>query len=124
MRKIWIMLALLTATYLFAQDDAPSGALSGGGGSQVFTRVDAINPMDQVKTFLAKASITLNSDQEKALRPAGLDTIKQRREMGVRVAAEGGGRDGRGRRGEERERGGGGAVSRGARCPGLAALSS
>src|SRR2546425_3843479 len=109
MRKIWIMLALLTATYLFAQDDAPSGALSGGGGSQVFTRVDAANPMEQVKTFLAKASITLNSDQERTLRPAVEAAIKQLQDINDRFAAERGGRGGfRGQGGQEGERRGGG----------------
>jgi hypothetical protein len=72
------------ATPLFAQDDAPAGALTGSGGAQVFTRVDAANPMDQVKSFLSKASITLNSDQEKTLRPSIESTLKQLRESNGR----------------------------------------
>ena len=74
----------LAVTPLFAQDDAPTAALAGGGGAQVFTRVDAVNPMDQVKTFLTKANITLNSDQEKTLRPAVEAALKQFRELGDR----------------------------------------
>lgn len=101
MRKIWILLALLLAAPVFAQDDAPGGALSGGGGAQVFTRVDAVNPMDQVKTFLIKANITLTSDQEKTLRPAVEAALKQLREISDRAT---GGRGGRGER-----KGGGGA---------------
>jgi hypothetical protein len=77
----WI---LLTLTPVFAQDEAPTGAFAGGGGAQVFTRVDAVNPMDQVKTFLAKANITLNADQEKTLRPVVEAALKQFREIGDR----------------------------------------
>jgi murein DD-endopeptidase MepM/ murein hydrolase activator NlpD len=78
-RKAWLLSALFAVMPVFAQDDAPA-ALS-GGGAQVFTRVDAVNPMDQVKTFLAKANVTLNSDQEKTLRPAVEAAIKQLREL-------------------------------------------
>src|ERR1044071_6247993 len=97
MRKASLLLPFLLAlTPVFAQDDAPSsGALSGGGGAQVFTRVDAVNPMDQVKTFLAKANITLSSDQEKTLRPPVEAAIKQLRDISDRLAA---GRGGRGER--------------------------
>src|ERR1051326_8551263 len=77
----WLLVSRCAAAPVFAQDDAPGGALSGGGGAQVFTRVDAVNPMDQVKTFLAKANVTLNSDQEKKLRPAVEAAIKQLREL-------------------------------------------
>src|SRR5215471_8965995 len=83
-RRIWLLSVLLAATPLFAQDDAPAGALTGSGGAQVFTRVDAANPMDQVKSFLSKASITLNSDQEKTLRPSIESTLKQLRESNGR----------------------------------------
>jgi hypothetical protein len=83
-RRIWLLSVLLAATPLLAQDDAPAGALTGSGGAQVFTRVDAANPMDQVKSFLSKASITLNSDQEKTLRPSIESTLKQLRESNGR----------------------------------------
>jgi hypothetical protein len=81
--RVCFLLVLLTVTPLFAQDEAPAGAFA-GGGAQVFTRVDAINPMDQVKMFLSKASITLNSDQEKTLRPAVETALKQFREISDR----------------------------------------
>src|ERR1051326_5371808 len=80
----WLLVSRCAAAPVFAQDDAPGGALSGGGGSQVFTRVDAVNPMDQVKTFLAKANITLSPDQEKTLRPEIETALKQFREIGDR----------------------------------------
>jgi hypothetical protein len=107
-RKIWLLLALLAASPLLAQDDAPAGGLAGGGGAQVFTRVDAVNPMDQVKTFLAKANVTLTSEQEKALRPSVEAALKQLRDISDRLGAR------RGGRGERK--GGGGA--------GLAALAN
>src|SRR5204863_5178452 len=79
MRKtMWILAAIFAAVPLFAQDDAPATPFGGGGGgAQVFTRVDAVNPMEQVKGFLAKANITLSPDQEKTLRPAVEAAIKQ-----------------------------------------------
>jgi hypothetical protein len=83
-RRIWLFSVLLAATPLFAQDDAPAGALTGNGGAQVFSRVDAANPMDQVKAFLSKASITLSADQEKMLRPSVEATLKQLREINGR----------------------------------------
>jgi len=82
--RLSLFLLLLAATPLHAQDEAPGGAFAGGGGAQVFTRVDAVNPMDQVKAFLGKANITLNSDQEKTLRPAVEAALKQFREIGDR----------------------------------------
>ena len=108
LKTTWLLVSLFAAAPVFAQDDAPGGALSGGGGAQVFTRVDAVNPMDQVKTFLAKANITLSSDQEKTLRPPVEAAIKQLRDISDRLAA------GRGGRGERKGAGG----------PGLAALSN
>jgi hypothetical protein len=120
--------AILAASPLLAQDDAPAGPLAGGGGTQVFTRVDNVNPMEQVKAFLMKANITLSSDQEKSLRPAVEAAIKQLQDISDRVAAQRGGRGGRGQgvggqdgerrgSGERRGRGDGGA-------PGLAALAN
>ena len=70
----------------------------------MFTRVDAANPMEQVKAFLAKANITLNADQEKTLRPSVEAAIKQLQDISERFAAERGARGG----GERRGRGDGG----------------
>src|SRR5689334_18987314 len=108
LRTTWLLAVLFATAPLFAQDEAPGGALSGGGGAQVFTRVDAVNPMDQVKTFLAKANITLSSDQEKTLRPAVETAIKQLRDISERLGA------GRGGRGERKAAG----------TPGLAAAAN
>src|SRR5215813_7530129 len=82
--RIWLLWILLASTPLFGQDDAPAGPIAGSGGAQVFTRVDAVNPMEQVKSFLARASITLNPDQEKTLRPTVEAALKQLREMNER----------------------------------------
>jgi hypothetical protein len=115
MRKPILMFAvLLAATHLFAQDDAPTTPFAGGaGGAQVFTRVDNANPMEQVKAFLAKANITLNSDQEKTLRPSVEAAIKQLQDINERFAAQRGGRAGRGQGGQDGERRGGGGERRG-----------
>src|SRR5213594_3316508 len=102
MKTFWtIVVILLAATPVLAQDDAPAPAFGGGGGgAQVFTRVDSVNPMDQVKTFLlTKANITLTSDQEKMLRPTVEAAIQQIRDISDRVAAQGGGAGFRGGRG-------------------------
>src|SRR5919109_5096392 len=102
---IWISAVLLVTTPLFAQDDAPATPFGGGGGgAQVFTRVDAVNPMEQVKAFLAKANITLSADQERTLRPSVEAAIKQLQDISDRFAAERGGRG----FGERRGRGDGG----------------
>ena len=74
MKRLFLALAvLLIATPIFAQDEGGGGgAFAGGGGNQVFTRIDAVNPMEPVKAFLqSKANITLSADQEKTLRPQG-----------------------------------------------------
>src|ERR1700675_2492797 len=92
-RSIWIFAVLLIAIPVFAQDDAPGdvGGFGGGGGggqAQVFTRVDSVNPTDQIKNFLAKAHITLSGDQEKALKPAAEAAFKQMQETTERIAAQ------------------------------------
>ena len=101
MRKaVWVSALLLAATPLLAQEEEPQAPFAGGGGgAQVFSRVDSVNPMEQVKAFLAKASIMLNSDQERALRPAVEAAIKQLQDISDRFAARGE------RRGERRGRG-------------------
>ena len=91
---------LLAATPLLAQDDtAPAPFAGGTGGAQVFTRVDSVNPMEQVKAFLTKAGITLNADQERSLRPAVEAAIKQLQDISERFAGRGERRGG----GERRE---------------------
>jgi hypothetical protein len=131
MRKtIWVFAALLAATPLFAQDDAPAAPFAGGGGgTQVFTRVDNVNPMEQVKAFLAKANITLSADQEKTLRPSVEAAIKQLQDISERFAAQRGGRGGgRGERGQGgpdgERRGGGERRGRGEGGGGIAALAN
>src|SRR5581483_12211163 len=107
MKKVfWVFFALLVAVPVFAQDDGGGGgALAGGGGNQVFTRVDAVNPMEPVKAFLQlNAGITLSSDQEKALRPQVEASFQAIRDLSAKVAADRGqrqnaGADGGGRRG-------------------------
>jgi hypothetical protein len=117
-RIIWISVLLLVTTPLFAQDDAPANPFGGGGGgSQVFTRVDAVNPMEQVKAFLAKANVTLSADQEKTLRPSVEAAIKQLQDINDRFAAQrgerrgGGGGERRGGRGEFGGRGSGAGLA-------------
>jgi hypothetical protein len=103
-RSIWIFTVLLIAIPVFAQDDAPGdGGFGGGGGAgqaQVFTRVDSVNPIDQVKSFLTKAHITLSDDQEKTLKPAAEAAFKQMQETTERMAAQSGGGRGGGERGQ------------------------
>jgi hypothetical protein len=107
MKKIfWLLVSILIAIPAVAQDDAGGGggALAGGGGNQVFTRIDAVNPMEPVKAFLqAKAGITLSADQEKALRPQVEALFQRIRDLSTSVAAQRGaqGQDG-GRRGRGR----------------------
>src|SRR5437016_1583526 len=106
---IWTFALMFAVAPVFAQDDAPASPFAGGGGgAQVFTRVDAVNPMEQVKAFLAKANITLSADQEKTLRPSVEAAIKQLQDVNDRLAAERGGRGGGERRGRGDGRGGGG----------------
>src|SRR5438093_3168192 len=100
-----ILTAVCIAVPALAQDDAPASPFADGGGTQVFTRVDAVNPMDSVKTFLAKADIKLNGDQEKALKPAVDDTYKQMQEASERMRAQFAGQRGAG--GPRGGRGGG-----------------
>lgn len=114
MKKILFVLAVsLIAIPTFAQDDGGGGggAFAGGGGNQVFTRIDAVNPMEPVKAFLqSKANITLSADQEKALRPQVEAAFQQIRDLSDRAAAQRGGGQG-----GERRAGGGGGERRGGR---------
>jgi hypothetical protein len=104
-RSFFALAVLLIATPIFAQDEGGGGgAFAGGGGNQVFTRIDAVNPMEPVKAFLqSKANITLSADQEKTLRPQVEAAFQQIRDLSERAAAQRGGGAGGGDR-----RGGGG----------------
>ena len=94
---VWILGALWIVAPALAQDDAPQSPFAGGGGAQVFTRVDELNPMDSVKTFLAKANVKLSGDQEKALKPSVDAAYKQMQDVSERMGANrGGGFRGRG----------------------------
>jgi hypothetical protein len=120
MKKIfWLFIALLVAIPAFAQDDGGGGgggALT-GGGNQVFTRIDAVNPMEPVKAFLqSKVGITLSADQEKALRPQVEASFQQIRDLAASATPQ---RDAQGQEGGRR----GGRV-RGADPNSLAALQS
>src|SRR5215471_8843170 len=108
-KTFWLFIALLVAIPAFAQDDGGGGGggTLTGGGNQVFTRIDAVNPMEPVKTFLqSKVGITLSADQEKALRPQVEAAFQQIRDLSERNAAQRGG--GQGAQGGERRGGGGG----------------
>ena len=120
-RSLWVLAVFLAAAPVFAQDEAGGPAFGGGGGdAQVFTRIDAVNPMDQVKAFLlTKANVTLTSDQEKALRPTVEAALQQIRDISDRVAAQGGGAGFRGGRGGQ-----GGFAGRGAEAGSIAALAN
>jgi hypothetical protein len=118
---------------VFAQDEGGGGgAFAGGGGNQVFTRIDAVNPMEPVKAFLqSKANITLSADQEKSLRPQVEAAFQQIRDLSERQAAaqRGGGGQGGERRGGGGGFNGGGGERRGGRGRGadpnsLAALQN
>jgi hypothetical protein len=92
--------ALFLALPAFAQDDdgggdGPPGG-GGGGQAQVFTRIDAVDPMDQVKTFLARANVKLSGDQERALKPQVEAALAEARKVTESAAPPEGARGGRG----------------------------
>ena len=93
MKKMLFVVAVsLIAIPTFAQDDGGGGggAFAGGGGNQVFTRIDAVNPMEPVKAFLqSKANISLSADQEKALRPQVEAAFQQIRDLSDRAQLNG-----------------------------------
>ena len=119
-KTLWLFIALLVAIPAFAQDDGGGGGAGGalaGGGNEVFTRIDAVNPMEPVKAFLqSKVGITLSADQEKALRPQVEASFQQIRDLAASVTPQ------RGAQGQEGGRRGG--RGRGADPNSLAALQS
>src|SRR5262245_25186507 len=104
--RLWVVMfaAFLFVAPAFGQDDdGPGDGPPGGGGggqTQVFTRVDNLDPMDQVKTFLGKANIKLSSDQKQALRRDNKVTLKQSRGATERLRPQGAGGTPAGRRGQ------------------------
>src|SRR5262245_21742479 len=99
MKQLFLIFgALWMVTPGFGQDDAPQSPFAGDGNAQVFTRVDEVDPMDSVRTFLSKANIKLNGDQEKALKPDVDAAFKQMQDVSERMRSQFGAQ--RGPRGE------------------------
>jgi hypothetical protein len=116
-RWVWIFVALLVAMPVFAQDEGGGGGLPSSlfGGGDFGSRGEQAKPMDAVKKFLANANVTLNGDQEKALRPTIEAAFKQVQDTVERLsppAAGGGNEPGAG--GQRRGRGGQGGATNGA----------
>ena len=108
-RAILILItAVLAAVPVFAQEEGGGDGAAGvgPGQTQVVTRVDTLDPMDQVRTYLAKANIKLSGDQEKALKPQVDAALKQAQEVTERFAPQRGAQGGRGQRGGEANAGG------------------
>ena len=97
-----VIIAALLAIPAFAQEEGGGGdgaAGVGAGQTQVFTRVDNADPMDQVRTFLGKANIKLSGDQEKTLKPQVDAALKEAQEATERLASQAAPRGERGQRG-------------------------
>jgi len=104
-----LITAVLVALPVYAQEEGGGGDGAAGVGrdqTQVFTRVDTLDPMDQVRTYLAKANIKLNGDQEKALKPQVDAALKEAQEVTERLAPQAGARGERGQRGGDGNGGG------------------
>ena len=97
-----VIITALLAIPVFAQEEGGGGdgaAGVGAGQTQVFTRVDNADPMDQVRTFLGKANIKLSGDQEKTLKPQVDAALKEAQEATERLASQAAPRGERGQRG-------------------------
>jgi hypothetical protein len=109
-----LILALLISAVVvlpvYAQEEGGGGeggaAGVGPGQTQVFTRVDSVDSMEQVRTYLGKANIKLSGDQEKALKPQVDAALKEAQEVTERLAPQRGAQGGRGQRGGEGNAGG------------------
>lgn len=109
-KLIWIATLLLIATPAFSQEEGGGDTGVGRDQSMVFTRVDTVNPMDQVKAYLTKTGVILSGDQEKALKPVVESAFKQMQDVAERMRAQFGGGAAPGRSGGE---GRGGGMGRG-----------
>src|SRR5262245_25221242 len=104
-----VIIAVVAVLPAYAQEEGGGGDGAAGVGrdqTQVFTRVDSVDPMDQVRTFLGKANIKLSSDQEKALKPQVDAALKEAQDVTAGLAPQGAARGERG--GERGQRGGAG----------------
>jgi len=105
-----LFISAVVAIPVYGQEEGGAdggGAGVGPGQTQVFSRVDSVDPMDQVKTFLSKANIKLTGDQEKALKPQVEAALKEAQEATDRLAPQTGARGERGQRGGGGQRRGG-----------------
>jgi hypothetical protein len=104
-----LVVAVVVAVPAYAQEEGGGGDGAAGVGrdqTQVFTRVDTVDSMDQVRTYLAKANVKLSGDQEKALKPQVDAALKEAQEVTERLAPQRGAQGGRGQRGGEGNAGG------------------
>jgi hypothetical protein len=86
-----LITALLVALPLYAQEEGGAGDGAAGVGrdqTQVFTRVDTVDSMDQVRTYLGKADIKLTGDQEKVLKPQVDAALKEAQDVTARFATQ------------------------------------
>src|ERR1043165_258606 len=97
------ILTLITAVLVilpaYGQEEGGGGEGAAGvgpGQTQVFSRVDTVDSMDQVRTYLAKANIKLSGDQEKALKPQVDAALREAQEVTERLAPQTGQRGERG----------------------------
>ena len=110
MKRIFLTFLIASAFALpvYGQEEGGGGeggaAGVGPGQTQVFTRVDTVDPMDQVRTFLGRANIKLSGDQEKVLKPQVDAALKEAQDVTERLAPQAQA----GARGERGQRGGGG----------------
>jgi len=103
-----VIIAALAALPVFAQEEGGGDGAAGigPGQTQVFTRVDNVDPMDQVRTYLNKANIKLSGDQEKALKPQVDAALKEAQDVTERLAPQAAARGERGQRGAAGNAGG------------------
>src|SRR4030095_10728220 len=88
-----VIIAVVAVLPAYAQEEGGGGDGAAGGGrdqTQVFSRVDSVDPMDQVRTFLGKANIKLSSDQEKTLKPQVDAALKEAQDVTERLGPPGG----------------------------------
>ena len=103
-----MIIAALAALPVFAQEEGGGDGAAGigPGQTQVFTRVDNVDPMDQVRTYLNKANIKLSGDQEKTLKPQVDAALKEAQDVTERLAPQAAARGERGQRGAAGNAGG------------------